>query len=257
MRHIYGLTILGSALLSTAAGCAPVDDDPEATADEAAAQGVIDGDQVAGAGSYFAVTADLRKCAFPKCGGWSVAGLNRTATRCHDGREAAACYTPVLDWSETRLSGLQQDRFLRACSSGASSGGVYAVVRGRFMPTNRTTPEPALGRFVISEAWVAEGDTLSDGVFVRVKDNGVRCFTSPCPSITETALNTPRSVDISGIDWAPAELREEQIAECIQYMSTPDGLVIAGFGTTITGQAGTAAGRAATAAYYRLSDAPE
>jgi hypothetical protein len=255
MRYSSGLTILGSALLSTVAGCAPVDD--QELGNEPAAQDGIARDVPVGADSYFGITADLRKCAFPKCGGWSLARLNQATTRCHDGRDAATCYTPVLDWSETRLSGLQQARLLRASSSDASSGGVRAVVRGRFMPDDPTTPDPALGRFVIREAWVAEGDTVSDGVFVRVKDNGVRCFTSPCPSITETALNTPRSMDISGIDWTPAELREEQITECVEYMSTPDGLVIAGFGTTITGQAGTALGRAATAAYYRLAEAPE
>jgi hypothetical protein len=57
------------------------------------------------------------------------------------------------------------------------------------------------------------------------------------------------------IDWRPAKLQDEQIAECVENMSTPDGLLVAGSRYTVTGEAGAAPGRIATAAYYRLTDA--
>lgn len=209
------------------------------------------------ADTYFAVSADLRKCASPMCGGWFVTRLNRARTRCHDGQYAASCYTPVLDWSAAKLSDAQRDKMLDACRQGAGSGGVYAIARGRFERTNDTTPSPAMGRFVIGEAWVAESGTVSDGLFVKVWDNGLRCFTTPCPSVTETVLNRARSIDIADIDWSGAELTDLQVAACVDRMSTADGLVIAGDRYTVEGTAGIAPARTATAAYYRLTGTAE
>ena len=42
---------------------------------------------VGDADTYFAVTADGRKCAWPLCGGWFLKRLNQSTTVCHDGRE--------------------------------------------------------------------------------------------------------------------------------------------------------------------------
>jgi len=254
MRSLFELTLLPSILIGAVAGCSP----PVDTKDELAGEST-DQDEFAGnagavddASTYFGIAADLRKCPSPTCGGWFLTRLNRTTTRCHDGRSADACYTPVLDWSEANLPEAQQATLLDACSKDAASPGVYAIVRGRFERTN-TTPRPELGRFVISEAWIAEGDTVSDGAFVRVTDNGLRCFVAPCPSLTEDVLNRAQSTNIAGIDWAPAELSDRQIAECVQAMSTRDGVLVAGYYYRMWGPAGTALGRTATAAYYRLT----
>ncbi|HET7501311.1 MAG TPA: DUF6748 domain-containing protein [Kofleriaceae bacterium] len=203
-----------------------------------------------GAYTYFSVTADARRCPSPMCGGWFIQRLNRQTTRCHDGRVADTCYTPVFDWSEANLPEDLQSALLAAAWS-ATDGGVYAIVRGRFEPTN-TTPLPNTGRFVVTEAWTAEKDTPADGVFVRVFDNGLRCFAPPCPSITEKTLNMGRVAEIAGMDFAPSGLGEDEIAECMQAMTLPGGMLVAGYRYTWYENATSAKGRTVTAAYHRL-----
>lgn len=202
--------------------------------------------------AFFAIMSDVRKCSYPTCGGWILQRLNQPTTRCNDGRLATTCYTPVLDWSQANLPESQQAALLDACTEYAGSAGVYAIVRGKFARTNHTTPRPELGRFVITEAWLAENDAVSSGTFVNVKDNGVRCFAAPCPSFTESALNLASTTDIAAVDFTPAGLTESEVEECTGLMSTPTGLIVAGDRYTVNIDGRTADGRTGTAAYYRL-----
>jgi hypothetical protein len=256
MRSLLGISTLASVLVLAIGGCAAAVDPPDTLADEAATSVAADPGlgSIDDAYTYYGVTADLRKCPSPMCGGWFISRLNYTTTKCHDGTTAAACYTPSLDWSEAGLSVPTQERLLAAASSEKATAGVYAIVRGRFARTNHTTPYPEMGRFVITEGWTAESDALSNGLFVKIRDNGIRCFTTPCPSVTEITLNKAQSLNIAGIDWTPAGLTDLQISECVEAMATPVGVLVAGHHYTVQGDAGTAQGRTATAAYYRLSD---
>jgi hypothetical protein len=256
MRPTVSLTTLSTIVLCGAASCAPASqEDPvsPSTGEEVTTEAL----QTHNDGlTYFAITADLRRCASPMCGGWYVTPLNRRGVECPDERFAERCYTPALDWSDAELSADEQATMLEACRRGAIAGTPYAIVRGRFEAGN-ATPMPELGRFVVDEAWVAANEAPADGVFVRVADNGLRCFTTPCPSLTEHTLNRRRTIDIAGIDWSPAALTDEELDACIERLDTPDGLIVAGHRTTIRGVAGTAPGRTATAAYLRLgTDAP-
>ena len=254
MRSIFNVTARTSAFACALAGCTTAADpqgelggvSPSQVAIRGKAGSVLDD-----AHTYYEVTADLRKCASPLCGGWFLKRLNRDTTICVDGQEAETCYTPVFDWSEANLSEEQQSKLLDAASKDATSSGVYGIVRGELAPTN-TTPRPELGRFVISEAWVAEGDGVSEGAFVRVKDNGLRCFAAPCPNLTETTLNTPRSTNIAELDWTPSGLSDREIEAFTQLLSSPDGILVAGYRYVVHEQ--TAEGRTVTAAYHRLSD---
>ena len=251
MRPISRVTILSSTLIGSVVGCGSAAEYQEENNNDS----METYDAAGAAGDYFGIIKDQRKCASPTCGGWFLTRLNYSSTRCADGTFAGSCYTPVLDWSAADLPGEDQLRMLRACEDGASAGGTYAIVRGRFARSNHT-PDPSLGRFVISEAWLAEGDTVANGLFVRTTDNGIRCFAAPCPSITEEPLNGVHPTDIASIDWAPADLTEGQIAECVAEMAKPDGLVVAGARYTVTGTAGSAPGRTASAAFYRLTGEP-
>jgi hypothetical protein len=188
------------------------------------------------------------------CGGWFVKQLNRSTTQCHDGRPADSCYTPVLDWSSSNLSEARQAELIDAARTGATLGTVYAVVRGTLAPTNTTTPDPTMGRFIVTEAWVAEGEPQATGTFVRVKDNGLRCFVAPCANLTEQTLNSSQTTDIAAVDFAPAGLDEAETQECTAAMYGPYGLVVAGQRYTYVVNGTTAAGRTATGAYRRLSD---
>lgn len=257
MRSFLSFTVLSSVMVFGLAACSSFADPPDEIASDSAEEASLVGgaDDVDGAHTYFAITADLRKCAFPTCGGWFLHRLNQPLTRCHDGQYAAMCYTPVLDWSKAGLSEALQGKLLDAASQGALSGDVDAIVRGRFAPTNSTTPDPSLGRFVITEAWEAEGSVPAQGAFVRVENNGLSCLVAPCPSITETTLNTSLVTGIAEIDWAPSGLSDREVSAQIAAMSTPGGILIAGDRFTVNGPGGTAKARTATAVYARLRDA--
>jgi hypothetical protein len=256
MRSFLSFTVLSSVMVFGLAACSSFADPPDEIASDSAeeASPVGGADNVDGSHTYFAIRTDLRKCAFPTCGGWFLHRLNQPLTRCHDGQYAAMCYTPVLDWSKAGLSEALQGKLLDAARQGALSGDVDAIVRGRFLPTNRTTPDPSLGRFVITEAWQAEGSVPAQGVFVRVRDNGLRCLVAPCPSITETTLNTSLVTDIAEIDWTSSGLSDREVSAQVATLSMPGGVLIAGDRFTVSGPGGTAKARTATAVYARLSD---
>lgn len=251
MRSMSAVTLLASCAALVA---------PTACSNPAQAQGAPLGESTATAapntpGTYYAITADLRRCASPLCGGWfldQLNQLNRPTMRCHDGSTAQLCYAPELDWSSANVSEDQRNQLLEAASTGAISGQVVAVVRGTFAPGN-TTPRPELGRFVITEAWVAEGDGPATGTFVWIRDNGLRCFAAPCPNLTERTLNTPQVTDIADVNFAPAGLTDSEVEMCTNAMYGPDGLIVAGDRYTVQANGNTAPGRTATAAYLRLS----
>jgi hypothetical protein len=233
-----------SAELDELAGETPEDDILDGKAD--APEGVY---------TYFSIRGDTRKCAFPLCGGMHLSRLNRSTTTCHDGTTADSCYTPVLDWSEANLSEAQQQKLTAAAAKGAF-GSVHAIVRGRFAKKNTTTPSPSLGRFIVTEAWVAASETPADGVFVKARDLGIVCITAPCSAVEEKALNTSRSAMISDINFEPAELAPEQIDGFFGELRQPSGIIIAGDRFTVKINGRKAKGRTATAAYSRLFDAP-
>lgn len=252
MRYASSFTLLA---LSTVAGAQAACSTPaHAQADpvgESATPAAVSGT------GYYAIISDLRRCASPTCGGWFLDALNQPTTTCHDGSTADRCYTPELDWSNANVPEPQQSELLDDARTSASTGHVYAIVRGTFARTNRTTPQPQLGRFVIAEAWVAEGDGAAQGTFVHVKDNGKRCFVAPCTNLTETTLNTSQVTDIANVDFAPSGMSDDEVAQSTQEMYGPLGILVAGDRYTVNVDGRTAPGRTATQAYLRLTaDSP-
>ena len=260
MRPLFSVTTTSFALACLVSGCALAAESPDELAGAADSVEALDGHTASAAGdafTYFKLTADLRRCASPLCGGWFVGQLNRSTTTCHDGQQAAECYAPTFDWTEAHLTGTQQSELLDASREAAVGGGVRAIVRGRFAARNTTTPRPELGAFVVTEGWVAENDAISKGVFVKVKDNGIRCFAAPCASLTEWTLNTSQIVKIANVDFTPAGLSDAQLEDSRAQMVSPDGLLVAGDRYTVNVDGRTAPGRTATAAYRRLPDAAQ
>jgi len=254
MRTLFNVTTLSFVLVCANAACSISDDTDEIPNSPIAAEASDSAANITSsdANTYFEIVADLRKCASPVCGGWFLERLNNSSTQCHDGRYATSCYTPVLDWSQARLTEEQKAAMQAACNEGALSGGGYAMVRGRFARTNSTTPRPDLGRFVITEVWLAENLAISSGTYVKVTDNGLRCFAPPCASWTELKLNRTATADIADVDFTPAGLSDDEVADSTQEMSGPYGLVVAGDRFTFTVNGTAALGRTATTAFYRL-----
>ena len=248
MKTILLISVLSACSATTAtdelAGESTADDAVDGKADAA----------VDGAYTYFEISRDLRKCASPICGGYFVARLNRSYTSCVDHVDRASCYVPALDWSEAGLSDGLQQKLVDAAQIDATTMGVHAIVRGRFAPQQYA--QGNLGRFIVTEAWVEEGDAVSDGVFVRAKTNHIQCIAAPCPTITEKALNKSTTANIAAIDWSLAGLQEREIESFQTALSTDGGVIIAGDRYTYSENGRTAKGRTATAAYSRLVDVP-
>jgi hypothetical protein len=88
---------------------------------------------------------------------------------------------------------------------------------------------PARAALSITEAWIPGSDTgVADGVFVMAKDNGIRCITSPCPSIGEMRLNANRSAAIDAVDLAASGADAATVEAAEQDMFGGPGVLIAG-----------------------------
>jgi hypothetical protein len=241
LTAVMALSIVGGA-------CAAPDVQDELAVDspDGAGDGKADG-AADGAYTYFEIKADLRKCLAPVCGGFFLDRLNRTTTVCVNGSSSASCYVPALDWSEAGLSAGLQSKLVDATNNLA--GGTRAIVRGRF--ASKTYPGHGnLGRFVVTEAWVAESDTVAEGVFAKLVPSGIVCITAPCPSLKEKGLNGSNSANIAEVDWSYANLTDKQIEGFTTEMFSDHGTIIAGSRY----YDGHAKGRTATAAYHRLVD---
>lgn len=211
-------------------------------------------DSPSGASTYFEVRTDMRRCASPMCGGFFIDRLNATSTTCHDGAKREVCYTPELDWSQSGLDEAKQSMFLGKASSAFVSGDVKAILRGRFANKNLNTTIPTMGRFIVTEAWIAQGEGVSDGVFAKVFQNGIRCIAAPCPSLTEKALNASRTANISEIDYEAGTYDDAALGGLASDYHAPTGVIVAGdrYSFTISGRAGK--GRTATQAYRNVAN---
>ncbi len=236
------------------AACAPADETDELVGepDEEVVGDKADATTPGGASQYFGIRPDYRRCAYPMCGGFHIDRLNSTLTTCHDGDRSEACYVPELDWSQSGLTTAQQDKLAEAARR--LGDGVHAIVRGRFAARNTTTPMPELGRFIVTEAWVAMGEGASEGVFAKIADNGLRCIAAPCPSLSEKALNSSRRANISEIDFTAGNFGEDAISDLLNDTFAPSGMIVAGerFSFRISGRAGK--GRTATQAYRNVAN---
>lgn len=252
--RLGSLKALVAIPLFVSAACSSDSDNDDELAGETAEDIALDGkaDGAAdGVYTYFEVWTDMRKCASPMCGGFFLHRLNRTSTVCHDGAASWNCYVPELDLSQSELSDDLQAALLDAANRDAMSLGAIALVRGRFAPKTYAGFGNK-GRFIVTEAWVAENDSVSEGVFVKARDNGLRCIQAPCPTVTEKALNTSRSANLAGLDWSAGGFDQDQISKFWNEMANDSGVIVAGDRYTFKQNNVTAKGRTATAVYRRL-----
>lgn len=230
--HACSLALgLGAAACASTSADDATDDLLGASDDEVSSDGKADG-AVDGTYTYYSVKATAS--------GYTLARLNRSTTTCYGTGAHASCQVATLDFSESGLTTMQ-DKLASAAHVG---GGVYAIARGRMASG---------GRFVVTEGWVAEGAAPADGVFARIKDNGVRCIAAPCPSLVEKGLNESNTANIAEVDFGLAGLTDREIAGMTDAMATdPAGILVAGDRYTVHASGHTAKGRTATNAYHKL-----
>jgi hypothetical protein len=167
-------------------------------------------------GDFYRVRPDFRRCAAPLCGGYWVALVNRPMTTCADGTPRRECYVARIDWA----------------SPGAVGAASVALVRGELQDRHFPGFGP-LGVLVASDAWRAAGRGSATGTWYGLRDAGIRCFTTPCFSIDERTLNSPRTrrvsaVDLEGVDASPEDRRRGYDA-----VWEEDGLIATGRNVTV------------------------
>jgi len=196
--------------------------------------------------AYFTVRPDLRRCISPICGGWFVNAVNLKRMRCSDGSIKKECYVgaDVINIADLTPEQITQLRLAMSRSNVLIKGSISNNV--------------PYGLLEINAAWLSATNQKPEGVFLSVSDNGIRCITSPCPSLDGKILNRNRvkslaSFDLSGVNATDAQLKLAQ-----DSIVSGDGLPMAGKFVEVTGPAGTAQGIVASQFYLKLeSSAPK
>lgn len=170
--------------------------------------------------TYQAVGADLRRCAFPRCGGDFVKAVNQSLTRCADGKRAARCHAVWLDTEALGWSDAQRLRFQAAWSRG------QALVQGQLsMQRRQGIDAPVL---VVHTAWQAQVlKAVPQGPFHRVQRTGIVCVTTPCPSLSVQTLNSREAPRHPELDLASSGATDTQIATTAPVLANP-GIIVAG-----------------------------
>ncbi|BBD59906.1 hypothetical protein NIES2109_26970 [Nostoc sp. HK-01] len=152
---------------------------------------------------YYTVRRDLRRCASPICGGYFIKQVNLKATPCLDGVFREECYVSAIDWSSLKVSPLELVKIQNDDSS-------RLLLRGNIIPVTL----PGFGEFGnlrVKEAFVAATNTPAKGTFVALKDNGIRCITTPCFSTNQLILNKPKISQVSSIDLSQTGATQKQL----------------------------------------------
>jgi eight-cysteine-cluster-containing protein len=176
-------------------------------------------DSLASTSSFYTIRRDVRRCASPMCGGYFIRLVNQSRMRCANGRFMRECYVATIEWNgqpETDKDG--------------------ALVRGSL--STRGDRRGRFGIFFAREVWLPAGNSQPSGIYYRVRDRGIRCVAAPCETHHEAQLNSTMHRNIAGVDLAPAGAPENVASEALAAMTAPDGVLVAGVHTRVTGPAG-------------------
>ena len=189
-------------------------------------------DPLPGTPYYYTARPDLRRCAFPRCGGFFVKRVNHSQTRCHNGRLASECYVAEIDWNGQPEVGVTK-----------------ALLRGTL---RRNQGPHNLGAFRVSESWESPGGNRKpDITFYRVKDLGIRCVAAPCETHEAAMLNSKGGLKAAGVDLNSTGASDELAAEANDEMTKSDGVLIAASTFRVYGPAGMALSLRASRFYLR------
>ncbi|MEH1964939.1 DUF6748 domain-containing protein [Nostoc sp.] len=83
------------------------------------------------------------------------------------------------------------------------------------------------GNLRVKEAFYATTNAPAKGTFVGLKDNGIRCITTPCFSTDRLILNKPKISQVSSIDLSQTGATPEQIEAAGKEIFT-QGLIAVG-----------------------------
>ena len=174
-------------------------------------------DSFASTSSFYSFRRDLRRCAAPRCGGYFVKLVNQSRTRCADNRYQSECYVATIDWR-----------------------GQTEPDSGRGLLRGTIRRKGQFGELRVSEVWNAASANQPSGTFYRVRDRSpaIRCIAAPCATHHEAKLNSTASQNMAGVDLAGAGAPENLVNEGTSAMVSPEGILVSGHHSTVTGPAG-------------------
>ena len=176
-------------------------------------------DSLASTSTFYTIRRDVRRCAAPMCGGYFIKLVNERRTRCADGRNMTECYVASIEWG-----GLAEpDR-------------PGALVRGSLSTTGGRRGQ--FGVLHAREVWLPAGNSQPAGIYYRVKDRGIRCIAAPCETHHQARLNSMIHRNIAGVDLSGAGATDKAESDAQAQMTQPDGVIVAGVNTRVTGPAG-------------------
>jgi hypothetical protein len=216
------MMVVAVAVFGTACTAEVVDELAGESPEDGEATGKADADA---SFTFFTASPDLRQCSLDaRCGGFFVARPNRATTTCGRGQTGARCYVDGLDWSGTALPASVAASFEERVRAGEPM-----LLRGDISPA----PDDRGSVLAVTEVWTAGSETGEpvaqlDGVFVLVKDNGIRCITAPCPSLGETRLNSTRSANIHAVDLEASGADAGAIERAMSDIFGGDGVIVVG-----------------------------
>lgn len=190
--------------------------------------------------TYFTIRQDQRKCMSPMCGGWWVKVVNRKKMRCLDGSVNAECYVGTDKVAIPNLTDTQTFELRQAMAASK------ALLQAQIFD------DVPYGLLTINRAWLSATDQAPAGIFVNVKDNGIRCITYPCLSLDAEILNRNLVKAIADLDLNAVGASDKQLELARQAMQGDDGLPMAGKFTEVSGPAGVAQGFAASQFFLPL-----
>jgi hypothetical protein len=177
--------------------------------------------------TFFSARRDLRKCAFPMCGGYFVASVNGTWPRCPNGSYARECYVSDIDLSLLELPADQEAQVREAIGVDPSTIGV--LFQGKLsVPPVTTSILPAYPKLIAAHAWLAPAPTAIKGSYFGLVDTGIVCIKAPCPSISGLLLNQTQRKSFDKVDLSAAPGTEKEKAAALESLSNGDGLVAVG-----------------------------
>jgi hypothetical protein len=146
--------------------------------------------------TYYTARRDLRRCAYPACGGLWVKRANRAETLCANGQYAAECYVAETDFTASGLIGESASAFgnLLATGRGVARGSIVRKYFSGFGYFGVLRSVPISAQYDTG-VWRAASETASTQPFRLVESSGIRCVTTPCPSLHQAWLNINSNVN--------------------------------------------------------------
>ncbi|MET0340055.1 MAG: Kazal-type serine protease inhibitor family protein [Polyangiales bacterium] len=164
---------------------------------------------------YFTARRDVRRCAFPRCGGSFVRALNRGQIRCADGTQAPECYVADLDLDALGLSAARAQQLIAEQHK--------VVFLGALRPSST---HRGFGALVAKGAFRGVNETAA-GATLLTKSSGIVCIQAPCPTHIGVVVNRGTKLMLTSLDLSVLRASDTDLAR-VQKALANDGVLLSG-----------------------------